>query len=261
MTLRALAVLGKVDAIAAEDTRHTRGLLDHYGISTRLLAVHQHNEQAAADGLVALLEQGQQIALVTDAGTPAVSDPGAKVVARVRAAGFPVVPVPGPSAVIAALSASGCTDDRFLFVGFLPSRQAARRAELERLASLDAALVFYEAPHRVAECVVDLAELLGEGRELFIARELTKLHEQIARISLAEAPSWFAADPNRLRGEFVLIVSAPPAEIDIPLAARRLLELLLEELPLSRAARLASEATGVAKKKLYELGLELKPEA
>ncbi|WP_417068359.1 16S rRNA (cytidine(1402)-2'-O)-methyltransferase [Niveibacterium terrae] len=261
ITLRALGVLGKVDAIAAEDTRHTRGLLEHYGISTRLMAVHQHNEQAAADGLVALLEQGQHIALVTDAGTPAVSDPGAKVVARVQAAGFPVVPVPGPSAVITALSASGCTDDRFMFVGFLPSRPAARRAELERLAAVASALVFYEAPHRISECVADMAELLGAGRELTVARELTKLYEEIARIPLAEAAAWFAADPNRVRGEFVLIVSAPPQEVDIPLAARRLLELLLEELPVSRAARIAAEATGVAKKKLYELGLELKPEA
>lgn len=254
-------MLGKVDAIAAEDTRHTRGLLEHYGISTRLMAVHQHNEQAAADGLVALLEQGQHIALVTDAGTPAVSDPGAKVVARVQAAGFPVVPIPGPSAVITALSASGCSDDRFMFVGFLPSRAAARRSELESLAGIAAALVFYEAPHRINECVADMVELLGAGRELIVARELTKLYEEIARIPLADAPAWFAADPNRVRGEFVLIVSAPPQEIDIPLAARRLLELLLEELPVSRAARIAAEATGVAKKKLYELGLELKPQA
>ncbi|GAA5178008.1 16S rRNA (cytidine(1402)-2'-O)-methyltransferase [Niveibacterium umoris] len=258
--MRALAVLGKVDAIAAEDTRHTRRLLDHHGIRTRLLAVHQHNEQAAADGLVGLLEQGQHIALVTDAGTPAVSDPGAKVVARVQAAGFPVVPIPGPSAVTAALSASGLVEGRFLFIGFLPPKSAARRTELESLATTPAALVFYEAPHRVIECVADLADVLGAGRELVVARELTKLHEQIARMPLQEAGTWFAADADRCRGEFVLIVSPPPVEQGLPPEAERALRLLLTEVPLKTAAKLAAQLTGANKNALYERALEIKDE-
>lgn len=256
--MRAVAVLGKVDAIAAEDTRHTRRLLDHFGIRTRLLAVHQHNEQAAADGLVGLLEQGQQIALVTDAGTPAVSDPGARVVARVQAAGYQVVPVPGPSAVTAALSASGLVEGRFLFVGFLPPKSAARRAELEALAGTPAALVFYEAPHRVVECVADLAATLGGARELVVARELTKMHEQIARMPLADAAAWFAADSDRCRGEFVLIVAPPVACEGLPADAERTLRLLLDEMPLKTAAKLAAQLTGANKNALYERALALK---
>jgi len=258
ITMRALAVLGKVDAIAAEDTRHTRRLLDHFGIRTRLLAVHQHNEQAAADGLVGLLEQGQHIALVTDAGTPAVSDPGARVVARVQAAGFQVVPVPGPSAVTTALSASGLVEGRFLFVGFLPPKSSARRAELETLASTPAALVFYEAPHRVVECAADLAAVFGGQRELVVARELTKLHEQIARMPLAEAADWFAADSDRCRGEFVLIVAPPLATEGLSPETERTLRLLLEELPLKTAAKLAAQLTGANKNALYERALALK---
>lgn len=256
--MRALAVLGKVDAIAAEDTRHTRRLLDHFGLRTRLLAVHQHNEQAAADGLVGLLEQGQHIALVTDAGTPAVSDPGARVVARVQAAGYPVVPVPGPSAVTTALSASGLVEGRFLFIGFLPPKSAARRVELEALAAIPAALVFYEAPHRVVECVADIAATLGGARELVIARELTKMHEQIARIPLADAAAWFAADSDRCRGEFVLIVAPPLVSEGLPAEAERTLRLLLGEMPLKTAAKLAAQLTGANKNALYERALALK---
>lgn len=256
ITMRALTVLGKVEVIAAEDTRHTRRLLDHYGIRTRLLAVHEHNENAAADGLVALLEQGQRIALVTDAGTPAVSDPGARVVARVQQAGFPVIPVPGPSAVITALSASGLADGRFLFVGFLSPKSTARCAELEALAGLEAALVFYEAPHRVQECVDDLIRTFGNGRELVVARELTKRFEQIVRMPLAAAPAWLAADSDRLRGEFVLIVSAPPtAPEGLPPEALKLLRCLLTELSVSKAAKLAAEITGLQKKRFYEQAL------
>lgn len=258
ITMRAVAVLGKVDAIAAEDTRHTRRLLDHFGIRTRLLAVHQHNEQAAADGLVGLLEQGQHIALVTDAGTPAVSDPGARVVARVQAAGFPVVPVPGPSAVTTALSASGLVEGRFLFVGFLPPKSSARCAELEALASTQAALVFYEAPHRVVECVADIAAVLGGQRELVVARELTKLHEQIARMPLADAADWFAADSDRCRGEFVLIVAPPLVVEGLSPDTERTLRLLLDELPLKTAAKLAAQLTGANKNALYERALALK---
>ena len=260
ITLRAIALLPRVDAIAAEDTRHTKRLLDHYGISTRLLAVHQHNENAAADGLVALLEQGQHVALVTDAGTPAVSDPGARVVARVQAAGFPVVPVPGASAVTTAMSASGLVEGRFLFVGFLPVKRNARRSELETLAVIAAALVFYEAPHRVVECVEDLLAVLGGERELVVARELTKLHEQIARMPLAEAPAWFAADANRQRGEFVLIVSPAQEESGITREADKLLRLLIAEMPTSRAVKIVCEMTDLPKKLVYDYALGLAPE-
>jgi 16S rRNA (cytidine1402-2'-O)-methyltransferase len=257
ITLRALAILGKVDAIAAEDTRHSKRLLDYHGISTRLLAVHQHNENAAADGLVALLQQGQHIALITDAGTPAVSDPGARVVARVRAAGFPVAPIPGPSALIAALSVSGLVEGRFLFVGFLPAKRNARCAELGRLAGLDAALVFYEAPHRVAECVADLVQVLGGARELVVARELTKLHEQIAKMPLGEALEWFAQDANRMRGEFVLIVSPPVEKHGLTPEADRLLRQLLAEMPLSKAVKIVSETIELPKKMIYDYALNL----
>ncbi len=260
ITLRALAVLGRVDAIAAEDTRHTKHLLAHHGISTRLFAVHQHNENAAADGLVAQLAQGQHIALVTDAGTPAVSDPGARVVAQVQAAGFPVVPIPGPSAVTTAISASGLVTGRFLFIGFLPAKRGARRNELEALVDIPAALVFYEAPHRVLECIEDLMDMLGGARELVVARELTKLHEQIARMPLADAATWFAADANRLRGEFVLIVSPAPEATGIDREADKLLRLLLPEMALSRAVKIVCETTGSQKKLVYELALRLAPE-
>lgn len=259
ITLRALVLLERVDAVAAEDTRHTRRLLDHYGIQTRLLAVHQHNENAAAQGLIGLLEQGSHVALVTDAGTPAVSDPGARVVARVQEAGHPVVPLPGPSAVTTALSASGLVQDRFLFIGFLPPKSTARRKELEKVAEIEAALVFYEAPHRILECVEDLVAVFGGARELVVARELTKLFEQIARMPLADAAAWFAADSDRQRGEFVLIVGAPVAAQGVSAEAGRLLRALMEELPLSKAARIVADLTNLPKKQIYDYALGLSP--
>lgn len=258
ITLRARAVLAAVDVVAAEDTRHSQRLLDALGIRTRLVALHEHNEQAAAGGLIRLLEEGRQVALITDAGTPAVSDPGARAVARVQEAGFPVVPVPGPSAAIAALSASGLTDAHFHFHGFLPVKSAARRAAIDSLRAIPAALVFYEAPHRIAETVADLAAVLEPERQLVIARELTKLFEQIVRLPLAEAPAWLAADPNRGRGEFVLLVSGPPPAAGLDRAAERVLKLLLAELPVKTAARLAAEITGAPKNQLYERALALK---
>jgi 16S rRNA (cytidine1402-2'-O)-methyltransferase len=258
MTQRALAVLQAVDVIAAEDTRHSGRLLDALGIRTRLIALHEHNEQSAADQLVRLLTEGRQVALITDAGTPAISDPGARAVARVQGAGFAVVPIPGPSAVIAALSASGLADPHFHFHGFLPVKTAARRAALESLRELPAALVFYEAPHRIVECVSDLAAVLQPVRQLVIARELTKLFEQIVRLPLAEAAAWLAADSNRQRGEFVLIASAPPAHVGLSGEAERVLRLLLAELPVKSAARLASEITGASKNLLYERALALR---
>jgi 16S rRNA (cytidine1402-2'-O)-methyltransferase len=258
ISARALAILGGVAAIAAEDTRHSQRLLDACGIRTRLLPLHEHNEQAAAGQVLRLLEAGESVALISDAGTPCVSDPGARAVARVREAGFAVVPVPGPCAAIAALSVSGFGEGGFRFVGFLPSRQGARVHAIEALRGEPMALVFYEAPHRIAECVADLAACLESQRRILIARELTKLHEQSVVLTLAEASDWLAADPNRVRGEFVLVVEgAPPAE-GLGLEAERVLRLLLAELPVKVASRLTAEITGAPKNALYARALALK---
>lgn len=261
ITLRALAVLRAADLIACEDTRHTRHLLGRHDIRAPLLALHEHNENAAAAKLVALLGEGKRVALVSDAGTPGISDPGARAVAAVRAAGFAVVPLPGPNAAIAALSASGLADAYFLFVGFLPTKTAARRAEIGRLAAVPAALVFYEAPHRIEETVADLAAVLEPQRTLVVARELTKLFEQIAAMPLAEGPAWFAADDNRRRGEFVLVVSGPPPRGALDAEVERILAALLGELPVKQAAKLAAAITGVAKNDLYQRALELKSQS
>jgi 16S rRNA (cytidine1402-2'-O)-methyltransferase len=258
ITLRALDTLRAADAIACEDTRHARRLLDHHGIGGKLLALHEHNEQQAAEKLIALLGAGKRVALISDAGTPAVSDPGARAVAAVRAAGFRVEPLPGPNAAIAALSASGLDDPHFHFVGFLPAKVGSRRTAIEALRAIPATLVFYEAPHRVAETVADLAAQLEPQREIVIARELTKRFEQIERLPLADAPAWLAADENRRRGEFVLLVSAPPPRSGIDAESERVLALLLAELPVKQAAKLAAAITGQPKNDLYARALELK---
>lgn len=253
--VRALAVLRAVAAIACEDTRHTRRLLDHYGIRAEVFSLHEHNEVVAAQRLIHLLGEGRTLALVCDAGTPAVSDPGARAVAAVRAAGFEVIPVPGPNAAITAFSAAGLAAPHFLFYGFLPVKSAARRKVLEELRSLPHALVFYEAPHRIEEAVADLAVVLEPERTLVIARELTKLFESIVSLPLGEASAWLAAEADRRRGEFVLLVSAPPAAEGVPEAAARVLDLLLAELPLKQAVKLAAQITGASKNLLYERAL------
>lgn len=258
ITLRALEVLRAADCIACEDTRHARHLLDHHGIRVPTLALHQHNENAAAEKLLALLDEGRRLALITDAGTPGISDPGAKAVAAVRAAGFAVIPLPGANAAVTALSAAGLADTRFLFVGFLPAKVGARGTAIEQLAGIEAALVFYEAPHRVLETIADLAARLEPQREIVIARELTKLFEQIVRLPLAEAMTWLEADPDRQRGEFVLIVSPPPPRQGLDRETERVLALLLAELPVKQAAQLAAEITGQPKNALYARALELK---
>ena len=258
ITLRALETLRGVDLVACEDTRHARQLLDHHGIKAQTLALHQHNENEAAAKLISHLAAGKSIALISDAGTPGVSDPGARAVAAVRAAGFKVVPIPGPNAAITALSAAGLADPRFLFVGFLPAKVGARRTAISDLASVEATLVFYEAPHRVRETVADLVELLDGARHIVFARELTKLFEQIAAMPLAEAPAWLAADANRERGEFVLLVSAPPPREGMDAESERVLAALLAELPVKQAAKLAAEITGQPKNALYARALELK---
>lgn len=258
ITLRALEVLKSADLIACEDTRHTRRLLDHYGISAPVTAVHQHNEAAAAESLIKALAAGRTVALVSDAGTPGISDPGARAVAAVRSAGFPVVPIPGACAMVAALSAAGLTDRQFLFVGFLPAKAAARQEAILALQGVDSSLVFYEAPHRIIDTVIDLAAFLEAERTLVIARELTKRFEEIAVLPLAEAAAWFEVDDNRQRGEFVLVVSGPPPRTGLELETERVLKLLLADLPLKQAVQLAAAITGTAKNSLYQRALELK---
>jgi 16S rRNA (cytidine1402-2'-O)-methyltransferase len=255
---RAIEVLRHAALIACEDTRHTQRLLEHLGVRAKLVAVHEHNEASAAELLVKRIESGEPVALVSDAGTPAISDPGARAVRAVQAAGCRVVPVPGPSAVAAALSASGLLFSRFLFQGFLPPKSAARRAVIESLAPIDAALVFFEAPHRIEETLADLVALLPGEREIVIARELTKLFEEIARMPLANALAWLAADSNRKRGEFVLLLGPPPAVSGLKPEAIRVLERLLAEVPLKTAARLAAEISGESKNALYQHALQLK---
>ncbi len=259
ITLRALDVLRQVPWVAAEDTRHTAPLLKHYGCSARLLAAHQHNEEGAAQQVIARLEAGESVALVSDAGTPAVSDPGARLVARVRAAGYRIVPLPGPCAAVAALSASGLTEAQFFFYGFLPTKAGQRESALHDLRSLSCALIFYEAPHRILETVAALAKVYGSQRTLVLARELTKLFETIHCCSLGEAHEWLLADANRQRGEFVLLVSGAPESGEDDEEAERVLTLLLDEgLPVKQAAKLAHAITGAAKNALYQRALTLR---
>ena len=267
VTLRALDVLGSADVIAAEDTRVTAVLLRHYGIATRPLPLHEHNESRRASHIVELLRGGKSVALVSDAGTPAVSDPGARLVAAVRDAGLAVVPVPGVSAAVAAISAAGLAADRFVFLGFLPTVAKARRELLARMAPLSMALVIYEAPHRIAATVAQLVDALPGDRMLVVAREITKKFEAIARLPLAEAPAWFEADANRRRGEFVLLVDGPAVlprgEISPVVSADqdRLLRALVAELSPARAARVATAATGLPREVAYARARALKGEA
>ena len=258
ITLRALKVLDKVDVIAAEDTRNTAHLLDRHGIRTRMLSLHEHNEVRRVADIVRLLAEGQSVALVSDAGTPVLSDPGAILVAKVREAGYPVVPVPGPSAAMAALSVAGLSGTAFHFAGFLPERPAARKKAIAALAGETALLVFYEAPHRVLSSVEDLAAELP-GRDIVIARELTKVFESVHRCGLAEAADWLAADPNRVRGEFVLLISgaAPDASSPDREALDRVLGPLLAELPLAQSVKLACAIAGLRRSEVYARALEL----
>jgi 16S rRNA (cytidine1402-2'-O)-methyltransferase len=258
MTQRAIDVLRAVPWVAAEDTRHSAPLLKHYGCAARLLAAHQHNEEAAAQQVIARLSAGESVALVSDAGTPAVSDPGARLVARVRQAGYRVVPLPGPCAAVTALSASGLADPHFLFYGFLPSRARQRDDALRELVSLPYALVFYEAPHRIVDTVAALAAVFGGERTLVIARELTKVFETVHSGALGEASDWLLADANRQRGEFVLLVSGAPV-VGNDSEGERVLRLLLDAgLPVKQAATLGQAITGVGKNALYELALAVK---
>jgi len=260
ISLRALDVLASADVVAAEDTRTTAPMLTHFGIAAnRLMALHQHNERGAAEKVIALLAQGQSVALVSDAGTPAVSDPGALLVEAVRTAGYRVIPIPGANAALAALSAAGLPAPHFLFYGFLPNKSAARCHALQDLVTLPYTLVFYEAPHRILECVADLQTVFGGERQIVLAREITKLFESIHRCTLAEAMDWLNGDPNRQRGEFVLLVSGATAQREgLDKEAERILTLLLKELPLKQAVQLAVQITGMGRNELYQRALELK---
>ena len=257
LTRRAEEILRAVPWVAAEDTRHSGPLLKQIGSPARTLPAHRHNEHEAAARILEKLRGGESVALISDAGTPGISDPGARIVAAVRAAGCKVVPLPGPSAVTTALSASGLLDEHFLFYGFLPNKGGQRRQAIEELRDYPCALVFYEAPHRILETVADLAAVLGE-RTLVIARELTKLFESIHSGPLTAALDWLQEDPNRQRGEFVLLVSGAPAGNDDGEGERVLKLLLAEGLPVKQAAKLASAITGAAKNALYERALTLK---
>jgi len=262
LTMRARDVLSEVDRIYAEDTRVTATLLAHIGVATRPVALHAHNEAARTAQVLAALDDGRSVALVSDAGTPAISDPGARVVRAARDAGRPVIPVPGPSALAAAVSAAGLDAERFVFVGFMPAQGKARRELLDALGALPVALVFFEAPHRVRETVAVLAQALDPSRKLVVAREITKRFEEIARIDLGRADEWFAADPNRERGEFVLIVDLPPPRGDaanaLPQDLDTWLRALLREVPPSAAARIAAAATGQPRDALYARAVALK---
>ena len=259
ISLRALHVLGLVDAIACEDTRHTQQLLRAYGLDrpgSQLLAVHQHNEAEAAQGVLDKLAQGQRVAYVSDAGTPAISDPGARLVAAVRAAGYRVLPLPGASSVVTVLSAAGMTGDNgFVFAGFLPSKAAERQQAVQALAAEPRAVVLLEAPHRI-EALAQALAVLGE-RRVTLGRELTKQFEQIETLKVQDLSAWLAEKPERQRGEFALVLH------DAPVAAssgegERVLRLLLAELPLKTAVKLAAEITGESKNALYERALQIK---
>ena len=257
---RAVEVLRSVERIAAEDTRHSRKLLQHFAIQTPLVAVHEHNEREVAPRLVEQLRAGGSLALISDAGTPLISDPGFNLVRLARAAGVRVIPVPGPSALVCALSASGLATDRFVFEGFLPARRAARRARLAELRHDGRTLVLYESSHRIVECLRDLAEAFGGERDAVLARELTKQFETIRGASLAELAQWVSTDSNQQKGEIVLLVAgrSQPEKHQVTAEAEQLLAILLEELPVKLAAKLTARITGLNKRDLYDRALQLK---
>jgi 16S rRNA (cytidine1402-2'-O)-methyltransferase len=258
ISARALRILKEVSLIAAEDTRHSARLLQHFGINTPLAACHDHNEREQGSRFIGRLLAGENVALISDAGTPLISDPGFHLVRQARAAHVPVAPIPGACAVIAALSAAGLPSDRFIFEGFLPAKAVARRNRLSALKEEMRTLILYEAPHRLLESVEDLAEIMGGDRVAVLARELTKTFETIKDAPLRELVEWIKADSNQQRGECVLLIAGyEPAEQDsISAEALRVLNILLADLPLKRAAAIAAEITGERKNALYQHALE-----
>jgi 16S rRNA (cytidine1402-2'-O)-methyltransferase len=258
ISVRALKILSLVDGVGCEDTRNTAQLFSRYGLSKSLFAAHQHNEREVTAKIIQRLQAGERIALVSDAGTPGISDPGARIVDAVLDAGLRVIPVAGASAAIAALSVGGLVSDQFHFAGFLPAKAKQRESVLTALVTVAATLVFYEAPHRIVETITALAQAFGPERRIVFGREISKLFEQIHRCPLSEAGAWIAADTNRQRGEFVLLVEgAPVSSADESLEAQRILTILLEECSVSQAAALTARITGQKKNALYELALQL----
>jgi 16S rRNA (cytidine1402-2'-O)-methyltransferase len=264
ISARALRILREVALIAAEDTRHSIRLLQHFGIATPLAACHEHNERDEGGRFLTRLLAGEDVALISDAGTPLISDPGFHLVRQARAAGVRVVPVPGACALIAALSAAGLPSDRFSFEGFLPAKTVGRQTRLQQVAEDSRTLIFYEAPHRILECLADMREVFGADRPAVLGRELTKTFETLMGLPLGELHDWVAADSNQQRGECVVLVAgwqAPEGDEAISGEALRVLDLLLGEMPLKRAAALAAEITGVRKNLLYQVALERQKDA
>jgi 16S rRNA (cytidine1402-2'-O)-methyltransferase len=257
---RAVETLQQVDLIAAEDTRHTRPLLRHYAIDTPMQAFHEHNERTQAEHLIEMLLSGRSLALVADAGTPLISDPGFPLVRQAAARGVTVAPIPGPSAAICALSAAGLPTDRFLFAGFPPRQGGQRRQWLEAMQTNQETLVFYESSHRILDSLRQMAVIFGDDREAVIARELSKLHETLLRGSLNDLVSQLEEDENQRKGEFVVLVAGAPdiQRETVEVSVDRLLAILIKELPLKQAAGLASEITGQKKNSLYNLALKIK---
>ena len=252
LSARAIETLRAVALIAAEDTRHSRPLLLHHGIATPLVALHDHNEREVVDALVARLQGGESVALISDAGTPLISDPGFRLVRAARAAGIRCAPLPGACAAIAALSVAGLPSDRFVFEGFLPAKAAARRSRLQELAGESRTIIFYESSHRVAESLADMRDVFGAEREAVLARELTKMFETVLGEPLAELAARVAADPDQQRGEHVILVAGRGEEADAKLAeGRRVFAILREELPPAKAAKLAAAISGAPRKLLY----------
>ncbi|MBQ1783666.1 MAG: 16S rRNA (cytidine(1402)-2'-O)-methyltransferase [Gammaproteobacteria bacterium] len=261
ISARALEVLGAVDAIAAEDTRTTARLLQHFGLHKPLIALHDHNEKQRGALLVERLQRGESLALVSEAGTPLISDPGYSLVAQCHQAGCRVLPLPGPCAAVAALSAAGLPTDRFVFEGFLPARSSARRSQLQGLLRETRTLVFYESPRRVMECLADLQAVFGRERPAALAKELTKIHEAVISGTLATLEQWLQDDSQRQQGEFVLMVAGAPALDEAASSeaeGQRLLALLIDELPLKKAAAVAASFTGAGRNALYQYGLSLR---
>jgi 16S rRNA (cytidine1402-2'-O)-methyltransferase len=257
---RACQTLSEVELILAEDTRKTRKLTSHFGISTPLQSLHEHNEQERAHHIVDLLQQGQNIALVSDAGTPLISDPGYRLVTVVAEANLSIIPIPGASAVITALSIAGLPTDRFIFEGFLPAKSQARQNHLQNNYYESRTQVYYESSHRIQATIHDMQQVFGAERPIVIARELTKLYEDIFRGTLAEAQNWLAADTHRSKGEFVLIIAgnAQPPNTETQAINADILSTLLSELPVKQAAHLTAKITGQAKNAVYKQALQLK---
>ncbi|WP_417552227.1 16S rRNA (cytidine(1402)-2'-O)-methyltransferase [Marinomonas fungiae] len=258
-TDRAKRVLHEVDYIAAEDTRHSKRLMNHFGIDTKLFALHDHNERDKAAYIASLLSEGKNVALISDAGTPLISDPGYHVVNYLRQEGHKVTPVPGPSALITALCASGLPTDRFSFVGFLPAKSKSRRDEMSSWVPSLGTVVFYESTHRILDCLADLEAVWGERVQVALARELTKTFETFLSGSVSEIKQILEDDSNQTRGEFVMMVSLPAEEEDHS-EALKILKILLKELPVKQAAALAAEITGEKKNALYKQALAMNEE-